>query len=162
MTQVERYEKVFLLLGGGLLIACLFALFYASFGMGIHLPGRGGEVDPMVVHSTAPFNNPGVRRVSPDEYEVVLVGQIWAFLPRELRVPVGATIRFVATSPDVIHGFQIEGTRVNMMLIPGQISTMSYRFREPGKHRILCHEYCGAGHHTMFGTVIVENAEGEG
>jgi len=56
----------------------------------------------------------------------------------------------------VIHGFDIVGTRINMMAIPGQISRNSYTFREPGEHLLICHEYCGAAHHTMFAKVIVE------
>jgi cytochrome c oxidase subunit 2 len=71
-------------------------------------------------------------------------------------VPAGAQIDFVATSADVIHGFQIEGTRVNMMLIPGQIARATYTFAEPGEHLLICHEYCGSGHHTMAGRIIVE------
>ena len=60
------------------------------------------------------------------------------------------------TSIDVVHGFQIEGTRVNMMLLPGQISRLEYTFAEPGEHLLICHEYCGIGHHAMYGKVIVE------
>ncbi len=60
------------------------------------------------------------------------------------------------TSPDVIHGFYIQGTRVNLMVIPGQITRASYRFQRPGEYLLLCHEYCGVGHHTMHGKVVVK------
>jgi cytochrome c oxidase subunit 2 len=60
------------------------------------------------------------------------------------------------TTPDVIHGFNIEGTRVNLMLIPGQITRARYRFERPGEYAILCHEYCGVGHHLMNAKVIVK------
>ena len=63
---------------------------------------------------------------------------------------------FLAAATDVIHGLHISGTRVNMMLIPGQISRNTYRFEQPGEHLLICHEYCGAGHHLMSGKVIVE------
>jgi cytochrome c oxidase subunit 2 len=43
-----------------------------------------------------------------------------------------------------------------MMLIPGQISRNTYTFQEPGEHLIICHEYCGIAHHTMYGRLIVE------
>jgi cytochrome c oxidase subunit 2 len=65
-------------------------------------------------------------------------------------------VTFIATSTDVLHGFEIAGTRLNMMLIPGQVAKNSYTFPEPGEHLIICHEYCGAGHHVMYGKVIVE------
>lgn len=154
--KVETYERAFLWLGGLLLIACLGALLYASVAMGIHLPGRVGTLDPAEVRATPPFDALGVRQLGPNAYEVVMIGQIWAFLPNEVRVPAGAEITFTATSADVLHGFHIDGTRINMMLIPGQISRNTYRFEEPGQYVILCHEYCGIGHHKMYGLVIVE------
>jgi cytochrome c oxidase subunit 2 len=85
---------------------------------------------------------------------------MFAFIPPEIRVPVGAQIDFIATSADVIHGFNIEGTRVNMMLIPGQIGRISHTFAETGEHLLICHEYCGSGHHTMAGRIIVEGSAG--
>ncbi|MBT8400436.1 MAG: cytochrome c oxidase subunit II [Rhodothermia bacterium] len=154
--NIETYEKAFLSLGGVLLVACLVALAYASIAMGIHLPGRAGEVDPLTMRAQAPFDNPGVRETSPGQYEAVVIGQLWAFVPAEIRVPAGAEVTFVATSNDVLHGLHVEGTRINMMLVPGQISRNTYTFKEPGEHLIICHEYCGVGHHTMYGKVIVE------
>ncbi len=154
--NVETYEKAFLALGAILLVVCLAALAYASIAMGIHLPGRAGSVDPMTMRSEAPFDNPGVHKTGPNSYDVVVIGQLWAFVPAEIRVPAGADITFISTSNDVLHGFHIERTRVNMMLIPGQISKNTYRFEEPGEHLLICHEYCGVGHHTMYGKVIVE------
>lgn len=152
----ERYERVFLVVSGAVLVVFLAALVWASVGMGIHLPGRAGEIDPATVGETPPFDEPGVREVSPGVYEVVVIGRAWLFQPREIRVPAGAEVRIVATSADVVHGFSVEGTRVNMMLVPGQISEITTRFREPGEHLLICHEYCGMAHHRMFGKVIVE------
>ena len=77
-------------------------------------------------------------------------------MPAEIRIPRDTEVTFTATSVDVIHGLEIERTRVNMMLIPGQIGKITHTFREPGEYLLICHEYCGAGHHTMSGKVIVE------
>ena len=156
--KVHTYEKAFLWVGVIVLIACAGALAYASLGMGIHLPGASGRIDPARVYSSAPFNRPGVRLTAPNRYEVVMIGQAWAFNPPEVRVPAGAEVTFTATSVDIIHGLAVAGTRLNMMLIPGQISRNTIRFDEPGEHLIICHEYCGLGHHTMSGKVIVEPA----
>lgn len=155
-TQVE---KVFLSISGVMLVTFLLALFYASFGLGMHLPDREGEIIPSEVRATPPFNEPGVREVAPGEFEVVVIGMAWAFEPREIRVPAGAQVTFFTATTDVIHGFHIEGTRVNLMMIPGQVGRFEYVFREPGEHLIICHEYCGVGHHLMSGRVIVEDPE---
>jgi cytochrome c oxidase subunit 2 len=154
--DAKRYERIFLSLGAGLLVIFLAALVYAAVGMGIHLPGHAGELDPRMVRSTPPFDSPGVRQVAPGRYEVVLIGQAWSFEPNEIHVPAGAEVRFRATSADVIHGFMLEGTRLNAMLIPGEITELAYRFEERGEHLLICHEYCGRGHHMMFGKVVVE------
>lgn len=154
--RILVYEKAFLALGGVLLVCCLLALGYASFAMGIHLPGKEGLIDPEVARTTPPFDSPGVRPVGDGSYEVVILASAWKFEPAEVRVPAGAEITFVSTSADVIHGLHVTGTRLNMMLIPGQIAKNTITFREPGEHLILCHEYCGINHHTMFGKVIVE------
>jgi cytochrome c oxidase subunit 2 len=89
---------------------------------------------------------------------VVIVGRIWQFTPNEIRVPAGSEVTFIATSRDVVHGFKVQGTPINMMLVPGQVSTLTTRFDRPGEYLFVCHEYCGTGHHVMFGRVIVEPA----
>lgn len=156
----QRMEKVFLSLAGAMMIVFLGALFYSAFGMGLHLPDRVGSVNPAEVRTTPPFDRPGVHQVGPDSYEVVILGSAWAFQPSEVRVPLGAEVTFIATSTDVVHGLHVEGTRMNFMLIPGQIARFTYTFREAREHLIICHEYCGAGHHLMYGRVIVEGPEG--
>jgi cytochrome c oxidase subunit II len=155
-VKVHTYERVFLWLGGAVLVACLAALVYGSVGLGLHLPTKAGTIDPQAVAVTPPFDRPGVRQVGPNAYEAVMIGRIWSFTPAQIEVPAGADITFVLTSADVIHGFNLEGTRVNMMLIPGQITRNRYRFKEPGEYTIICHEYCGVGHHTMYGKVVVK------
>ena len=155
--KVHTYEKAFLAVGVAVLIACGGALVYAS-ALGIHLPSKAGLLDPKQVATTAPFDKPGVHRIGPNSYMAVVIGQAWAFNPAELHVPVGAEITFVATTVDIIHGFNVEGTRLNMMLIPGQISKNTYTFSRPGEYLLICHEYCGLGHHLMAGKVIVEDA----
>jgi cytochrome c oxidase subunit 2 len=157
-VKVHSYEKAFLIAGSIVLVACAIALVYSTLAMGIHLPGAHGRIDPAQVANVAPFNEPGVRQLGPNQYQATIIGRAWSFEPSELRVPAGAEITFVATTTDVIHGFNVEGTRLNMMLIPGQISRNTYTFAEPGEYLIICHEYCGLGHHTMAGKVIVEPA----
>lgn len=84
-----------------------------------------------------------------------MIAQVFLFTPNEIEVPAGSEVTFILTSRDVIHGFKIVGTSVNMMVVPGQISKLTVRFDRPGEHLIVCHEYCGSGHHVMSGKVIV-------
>jgi cytochrome c oxidase subunit 2 len=154
--RVHMYEKAFLAVGALLLVACLAALLYASTARGIHLPGHAGRIDPQAVAETPPFDDPGVHQTGPNSYDAVIIGRAWQFVPAEIRVPVGAEITFISTSVDILHGIHVAGTRVNVMLIPGQISRVTYTFRAAGEYLLICHEFCGLGHHTMGGKVIVE------
>lgn len=154
--RVHTYEKAFLWLGAVMLVVFGITLVVTSVAMGIQLPGRDQEIDPAQVRQIPPFDEPGVRQVGENRYEVVLLGFAWRFQPSEIRIPAGSEVTFIATSTDVIHGLHVEGSRVNMMLIPGQVARNSYRFDEPGRYAMVCHEFCGLDHHNMAGEVIVE------
>ena len=157
--RIHTYERAFLVVGALMLVVFMGALAYASLSMGIELPGRSGLIDPAAVAETPPFDEPGVWRGADGTYEVVLIARAWGFEPSEVRVPAGSEVTIYATATDVIHGLQVEASRVNMMLIPGQISRNHYTFDTPGEYRMLCHEYCGIGHHVMAGKFIVEGSE---
>jgi len=155
-TTVYLYELAWILPSIAIPVGMLAALTVTAFGAGIHLPTVEGRVAPSRVAQTAPFDAPGLRQTGPDRYEVVMTSQIWAFAPSEIRVPAGSTVTFVATSKDIVHGLLIAGVHVNVMLLPGQVSKVTARFDRPGEYPMLCHEYCGIAHHTMWGKVIVE------
>jgi cytochrome c oxidase subunit 2 len=106
-------------------------------------------IDPKKVNETAPFDKPGVTQLDDDTYQVAIVALAFGYNAPELKVPAGKEIIFKVTSTDVVHSFTIDNTKVNMMVVPGQITTKSYTFDKPGKYLILCNEYCGAGHHLM-------------
>jgi cytochrome c oxidase subunit II len=160
---MEPFEKVFLSVAALVLVIFLGALAYSSLAMGIHLPSHFGMIRcsvnqklRKVLRKTPPFDHPGVHEIAPGKFQVVVIGLTWSFLPDQIEFPVGADVTFIATSMDVIHGFFIPGTRVNMMLLPGQVSETSYRFSKPGEYLLICHEYCGRLHHTMSGRVVVK------
>ena len=52
-------------------------------------------------------------------------------------------------------GHKLEGTNINMLIVPGQVSKLTVTFDKPGVYTWVCHEYCGLGHAAMFGQVTV-------
>ena len=91
---------------------------------------------------------------------VRLVGQQYSFTPQCILVPTETLVTFRAASADVVHGFLIQNTNVNLMLVPGYVSTISARFAAPAESLMPCHEYCGTGHEAMWAHVqIIEKAE---
>jgi cytochrome c oxidase subunit 2 len=99
--------------------------------------------------------------VEPDgSVTVRALGQQYSFTPQCMIVPTDSLITFRAVSPDVIHGFLIEGTNVNSMLVPGYVSTIGVRFDKPGDHLMPCQEFCGVGHEGMWAKVkVIDRAE---
>jgi cytochrome c oxidase subunit 2 len=154
-VKIDYYEKIFLILGVVLLLSGLGAILVSVVGAGAMVPTPAGRVAPADVRTTPPFDNPGVREIEPGKYEAVIIAQIWSFVPNEIQVPAGSEVTFRVTSADVIHGFFIENTQVNAMVIPGQITEVTQKFDEAGEYLLICHEYCGIGHHNMWGRVVV-------
>jgi cytochrome c oxidase subunit 2 len=150
----DPFERV-AVFGAGLLMTAFFvAIVVGAFGLGIRVP--------TCVTDIPPFDQPAVQEVAPGRYVVNVVAQMWAFNPREIRVPAGSLVTFNLVSKDVQHGFKILNTNVNMMAVPGVVNRAQVRFDQPGEYLIVCHEYCGTGHHAMFAKVIVEPRAAEG
>lgn len=154
--KIDRYERIFLYASAVVLALFFGAVLLSVSEAGIHLPTEVDTIDPAAVDTTAPFDNPGVFQTAPGQFDVVIVAEAWGYTPSEIRVPAGAEVTFTVTSKDVIHGFMIPETTVNAMLIPGQVTRVTYTFDEAGEHNLLCHEFCGIGHHNMYAKVVVE------
>jgi cytochrome c oxidase subunit II len=60
-------------------------------------------------------------------------------------------VTFYLTSRDVIHGWQVQGTNLNVEVIPGEIAVLRYTFDKPGSFLTTCNQYCGVGHHACSG-----------
>jgi cytochrome c oxidase subunit 2 len=150
------FEFAWILPSVAIPVSVITAVIITAFAVGIRVPDIAGRIDPVTINNVAPFNEPGVRELAPGRYEATLIAQTFLFMPNEIEIPAGSDVTFVLTSRDVIHGFKIVGTSVNMMAVPGQISKMTAHFPEPGEYLILCHEYCGSGHHVMYGKIIVK------
>src|SRR5947209_10248429 len=71
-----------------------------------------------------------------------------------LYVPAGRPIKLILTSRDVIHSFFVPDFRLKQDVLPGRYVTLWFEVPEPGRHEILCTEFCGVGHSTMRGEVI--------
>lgn len=153
--HMDPYERGWVIASIVLLIVFAITITISGFAMGIQVPGPAGRVNPQTVAQEGPFATPGLRQLAPGKYEAYILAQIWRWDPAEISAPAGSTVTFYVTSKDVQHGFQIDGTNVNMQIVPGQVSKLSHTFTKPGEYRWVCHEYCGAGHAAMYGKVIV-------
>jgi cytochrome c oxidase subunit 2 len=160
--HVDRYESVWMRLSFVVLAIFFVAIVVSAFSAGFQVPGVYQRIDPAtLMDADSPFSTPQVRELAPGRYEAYIRAQIWLFTPSVIQIPAGSTVTFYTTSQDVQHGVKILGTNINMMILPGQISTLTATFTEPGTYQFICHEYCGISHHTMYGQIIVEEAAEE-
>jgi cytochrome c oxidase subunit II len=152
---IDPWERNWLKFSVALLAVFAALVTVAGFTAGFQLPGRESRVDPRTVMTEGPWAEPGVRELSDGRFEAYIIAQTWSFSPREIVLPVGAAVDIYVTSPDLQHGLKIIDTNVNVMVLPGQVSKLSFTFDEVGEFPYICHEYCGSGHAAMFGTVKV-------
>ena len=152
----ERHERVWVFLAMALLTLLLLGtLFLVALDYGVVARTEGFRRDPVPALGTASGE---LVRTGPNAYSVSLLAHLWAWTPGPLHVPQGAAITFVVTSADVLHGFEVQGTTINLTAIPGISGSVTYTFGHAGTYNIICNEYCGIEHQAMIGTIVVDPA----
>ncbi len=74
-----------------------------------------------------------------------------------LKLEKGKEYTLHLSSLDVNHGFSLYPVNINFQVIPGYDYGLRITPTASGDFRIICNEFCGIGHHTMVGRVIVED-----
>jgi cytochrome c oxidase subunit 2 len=157
-VEAERRWTIVVLLIIALLIAMMVftGLHWASMP-----PSRVETIDPRTLHISGEFveNNLGTTLDADGKVVVRLIAQQYSFEPQCLVVPAAMPVTFRATSTDAVHGFVVDRTNANVMLIPGFVATFTATFDKTGERLMPCHEYCGTGHAAMWGRVQVMAAD---
>ena len=129
--------------------------------IGIHqatMPqGHVETADPKMLHLAGEFveSNLG-SAVEPDgSITVRIIAEQYMFVPQCAVVPASTPVRFRLTSADVTHGFFVQNTNTNAMVVPGYITSVRTSFERPGTYQMPCDEFCGFGHHAMAARVVV-------
>jgi cytochrome c oxidase subunit 2 len=81
----------------------------------------------------------------------------------QITIKAGDTVKFVARSQDVNHGFAIlsssstmDSPLIQMQVVPGYDNIVYYTFDKPGIYTIRCFEYCGWSHPYMLSQISIE------
>ena len=157
----ERTERRWAAVAVAVLALLVVMATFAALYHGAMPQSRVETADPRTLHLGGEFieSNLG-STLEPDGSVIVrAIGQQYSFTPSCIIVPTDTPVTFRATSADVVHGFLIDGTNINLMLVPGYISSLGARFETPGERLMPCHEFCSVGHEGMWGRIkIVEKA----
>jgi cytochrome c oxidase subunit 2 len=152
-----RIERRWAILSATIVVVLAGMAAFAGIHQATMPQSRVETANPTTLHISGEFveSNLG-SAVEPDgSVTVRLIGQQYSFTPQCVLVPTATPITIRATSADAVHGFLIEGTNVNTMLVPGYVSVINAHFSAPGDHLMPCHEFCGVGHEGMWAHVKV-------
>lgn len=109
--------------------------------------GKFGSVDATFISVENPF---GLHSGNPFGQDDVLVQG------NEVHLPRGRPVKVLLRAKDVLHDFYVPHFRVRMDAVPGMVTGLWFIPTRTGRFELACSEYCGVGHHTMRGLVVVE------
>ena len=153
----ERTERRWAAVAVAVLALLVVMATFAALYHGAMPQSRVETADPRTLHLAGEFieSNLGSALEPDGSVTVRAIGQQYSFTPSCIVVPTDTPVRFRATSADVVHGFLIDGTNINLMLVPGYVSSLGARFDAPGERLMPCHEFCSVGHEGMWGRVKI-------
>lgn len=148
---MDRFEKTLVFVAIVLMAVFAGLVLYAGAGLGIVLPTAHKH--------TAPFATGEVLEKEDNRFEVYYVARMWRFDPAEVVLPEKAEVDLYLSAHDVNHGFDVVGTNLNLMAVPGVVNAAHHRFERKGEYPVVCHEYCGLNHHKMLAKIRVVDAQ---
>ena len=87
--------------------------------------------------------------------EFTMTAKNWEFEPSTITVNKGDRVKLHITSADVEHGFRLAAFNINKTLPPGQTVDVEFVADKAGSFPFFCNVFCGDGHSTMNGTLVV-------
>lgn len=79
----------------------------------------------------------------------------FVFTPDRIALAKGEPVTFELTTEDVFMGFDVPDFRVRSDIVPGKVMRLSFTPDRTGTFTFLCDVFCGEGHETMNGTLVV-------
>jgi cytochrome c oxidase subunit 2 len=95
-----------------------------------------------------------------DVREFAVTVKRFEFVPATIEVTQGDRVRLVVSSADTEHGIDIKayGIKQDSERKGGKPLVIEFVADKAGSFPIACSEYCGSGHRSMKGTLVVRAA----
>lgn len=159
---LDRLERSWLIIG---LVWCLFltAMMPLWFFLGRqNVPATTYRVTPgqfqqLVTDFAQQYQvdtEQGIPVVAPPPGDVYMLARQWQWYPI-LKLKKGETYHLHLSSLDVQHGFSLQPTNLNFMVLPGYDYVVKLTPTQTGEFSVVCNEFCGIGHHLMVGKIII-------
>ena len=112
--------------------------------------------DELTTDTTATDSSTGQDTVPVQEIkEFDIIAKQWTFSPNPITVNEGDKVILNIESIDVTHGFVLSAFSVSERLTPGQTTKVEFTADKKGTFSFFCNVFCGSGHGSMRGTLIV-------
>jgi len=154
---VNKTERRWLFVMAGMLGVMLAIIVLTGVAQMLHPLSDVETINPATLHLQGEFveSNLGSALEPDGSITVRIIAEQYMFVPQCAVVPAATPVRFRLTSADVTHGFFVQSTNTNAMVVPGYITNVITRFERPGNYEMPCDEFCGFGHHAMAARVVV-------
>ena len=133
--------------------AAVFEAVGQQWQWSFRFPGEDGVLGTTDAANISPDNPFGMNPDDPNGQDDVLIAS------NEVHLPIDQPVKALLRSKDVLHDFAVPQFRVKMDLVPGLVSYLWFTPTRLGEFDILCEELCGLAHHTMRGSVVVEEED---
>jgi len=90
----------------------------------------------------------------PPGSDVYLIARLWQWWPI-LELEKDESYRLHISALDWQHGFSLQPVNINLQIHPGYEMVLTVTPDQLGDYGIVCNEFCGIGHHTMLGKMLV-------
>jgi len=114
------------------------------------LPGEDGILGLTDLRNINEDNPFGMNLDDPNGLDDVLIEG------DDLHILLNQPVKVNLRSIDVLHDFYIPQFRAKMDMVPGVVTYYWFTPIRTGDFEILCMEYCGTGHYSMRGRVLVD------
>jgi len=114
------------------------------------LPGEDGILGLTDLRNINEDNPFGMNLDDPNGLDDVLIEG------DDLHILLNQPVKVNLRSIDVLHDFYIPQFRAKMDMVPGVVTYYWFTPIRTGNFEILCMEYCGTGHYSMRGRVLVD------
>jgi cytochrome c oxidase subunit 2 len=154
---IVKTERRWFLAMAAMLGVMLAVIVLTGIGQMLHPLSDVETIDPATLHLQGEFveSNLGSALEPDGSITVRIIAEQYMFVPHCAVVPASTPVRFRLTSADVTHGFFVQSTNTNAMVVPGYITNVRTSFERQGTYQMPCDEFCGFGHHAMAARVLV-------
>jgi len=159
---VDALEKKWIYMVIAFLLLSWSVIIYYAAVKNIHPPSNVEVIDSARLHIDSGIGGGefredklGVHQDAQGNLVVTMVAARYGFYPQKITVPVNTPIKFRMASFDVLHGVHIPFSNMNTMIIPGYVTDLTTEFQKVGEYPLICDEYCGVGHATMYGMITI-------